>query len=105
MHGAECEIVKSVESAVGKRIRSIIQPWSLARLAILQITYDRVRFHKRFCCALRPTFEKLFTGANVRRRARKIGAGRKTVSEIDSRWIESASQRRNNNSKISRIIN
>ena len=36
-------------------------------------------------CALRlrPTFEKLFTGVNVRRRVRKIGAGCKTVYEID----------------------
>ena len=35
-------------------------------------------------CALllRPTFEKLFTGVNVRRRPRKIGAGLKTVYEI-----------------------
>ena len=40
-----------------------------------------------FICTLRlrPTFEKLFTGANVGRSTRKIGAGRKTVYEIDPR--------------------
>ena len=49
----------------------------------------RGRFHKRFCAlmpnfrALSPTFEKLFTGANVGRRAKNIGAGRKTVYDID----------------------
>ena len=32
---------------------------------------------------LRPTFEKLFTCANVGQSAQKIGAGRKTVYEID----------------------
>ena len=34
---------------------------------------------------LRPTFEKLFTGANVVCRAQKISAGRKTVYEINPR--------------------
>ena len=36
-------------------------------------------------CALclRPTFEKLFTGVNVWRRVGKIGAGGKTLYEID----------------------
>ena len=34
---------------------------------------------------MRPTFEKLFTGANVGRRVRKIGAGRKTFYEINPR--------------------
>ena len=32
---------------------------------------------------LPPTFEKLFTGINVQHKAPKIGAGRKTVYEID----------------------
>ena len=32
---------------------------------------------------LRPTFEKLFTGAKVRRKAQKFVAGHKTVYEID----------------------
>ena len=47
------------------------------------------RFHKWFCaltpnfCALRPTFEKLFSGTNDGRRARIIGAGHKMVFEID----------------------
>ena len=36
--------------------------------------------------ALRPTFEKLFTGTKVWRKARKFGVGRKTVYEIDPRW-------------------
>ena len=41
----------------------------------------RGQFHKQFCAptpnfhALRPTFEKLFTGAKVRRKAQKMGAG------------------------------
>ena len=34
-------------------------------------------------CALRPTFEKLFTDAKVRRKAQKIGVWHKTVYEID----------------------
>ena len=34
-------------------------------------------------CPLRPTFEKLFTGAKVWRKAQKIGVGRKSVKEID----------------------
>ena len=48
-------------------------------------------FYKLFCvllqaiCALRPTFEKLFTGAKVGRKAQKVGVGRKTVYEIDPR--------------------
>ena len=33
--------------------------------------------------ALRPTFDKLFTGAKVQRKAQKIGVGRKSVYEID----------------------
>ena len=41
-----------------------------------------VDFINRFA-PLRPTFEKLFTGTNVGRRAQKIGAGRKTVYEIN----------------------
>ena len=38
-------------------------------------------------CALRqlPTFEMLFTGVDVQGSVQKIGAGRKTVYEIDSR--------------------
>ena len=32
---------------------------------------------------LRPTIEKLLTGAKVRRKARKFGVGRETVYEID----------------------
>ena len=49
----------------------------------------RGQFHKQFCAptpnfhALRPTFEKLFTGAKVRRKAQKMGAGRETFYEID----------------------
>ena len=49
----------------------------------------RGRFHKGFCavtpnfCALRPTFEKLFTGAKVRRKAQTMGAGCETFYEID----------------------
>ena len=63
---------------------SVIRP-----LLYLQATMAWGRFQKRFCAltpnfwALRPTLEKLFTGPNVGRRARKIGAGRKTVNEID----------------------
>ena len=51
------------------------------------------QFHKRFCaptpnfCALCPTFEKLFTGAKVRRKVQKFGLGRETVYEIDPRSI------------------
>ena len=51
----------------------------------------RGRFHKGFYaltpnfCALRPTFEKLFTGAKVRRKAQTMGAGRETFYEIDPR--------------------
>ena len=47
------------------------------------------QFHKWFCtltpnfCTLGPTFEKLFTGPNDGRRARKFGAGRKTVYEME----------------------
>ena len=47
------------------------------------------RFHKliyalcQTICALRPTFEKLFTGAKVQRKAQKISVERKTVYEID----------------------
>ena len=50
------------------------------------------RFHKRVLHpepkfrALRPTFEKLFTGTKVWRKARKFGVGCKTVYEIDP-WI------------------
>ena len=36
-------------------------------------------------CAQCPTFEKLFTGAKVWRKAQKIGVGRKTEYEIDPR--------------------
>ena len=49
----------------------------------------RGRFHKLIyalrqnICALRPTFEKLFAGAKVRRKAQKFGVGLKTVYEID----------------------
>ena len=49
----------------------------------------RGRFHKLFCaltpnfCALRPTFEKLFTGAKAQPKAQKMGAGRETFYEID----------------------
>ena len=48
-------------------------------------------FYKLFCvllqaiCALRPTFEKLFTGAKVGRKAQMVGVGRITVNEIDPR--------------------
>ena len=35
-----------------------------------------------------PTFEKLFTGANVGPRAQKIGAGHKTVYEIGPRSVK-----------------
>ena len=48
------------------------------------------RFDKKIICALRltvcairPTFEKLFIGAKVQRKAQKIGVGCKTVNEID----------------------
>ena len=34
---------------------------------------------------LRPTFEKLLTGAKVRPKEKKIGVGRKSVYEIDPR--------------------
>ena len=46
-------------------------------------------FHKRFCTltpnfrTLRPTFEKLFTGAKVQCREQKFGLGRKTVNEFN----------------------
>ena len=33
--------------------------------------------------ALCPTFEKLFNGAKVKRKAQKLSVGRKTVYEID----------------------
>ena len=36
--------------------------------------------------ALRPTFEKLFTGAKVQRKAQKMGAGRETFYEINP-WM------------------
>ena len=39
-------------------------------------------FHPTFT-PLRPTYEKLFTGAKVRRKAQKIGVGRKSVYETD----------------------
>ena len=51
----------------------------------------KVRFHKliyalhQTICTLRPTFEKLFNGAKVWRKAPKIGIGHKTVNEIDPR--------------------
>ena len=51
------------------------------------------RFHKLICAirhtvgALRPTYEKLFTGAKVRRKVQKIAVWRKTVYEIDP-WSE-----------------
>ena len=35
--------------------------------------------------ALRPTLEKLFTGAKVWRKAQKMGAGRENFYEIDPR--------------------
>ena len=40
-------------------------------------------------CALhqRPTFEKLFSGVRVQRKAQKIGGGRKTVYEIDLKSV------------------
>ena len=50
------------------------------------------RFHKWFCAptpnfrALRPSFEKLFTGAKVRRKAQKMGAGCETFYEINP-WM------------------
>ena len=49
------------------------------------------RFHKlsyalrQTICALRLTFEKLFTDAKVWRKVQKIGVGCKTVYEIDPR--------------------
>ena len=67
---------------------------SLGSIVCLRYSDDPItwgRFHKRFCTltpnfrALHPTFEKLFTGANVGRRAQKVGAGRKTVYEMDPR--------------------
>ena len=39
-------------------------------------------------CALHPTFEKLFIGAKVRRKAQKIGVGCKTVYEIDPWFLQ-----------------
>ena len=55
----------------------------------------RGRFHKRFCAplpnfrALCPTFEKLFIGAKVWRKAQKFSKGNETVYEIDP-WNISA---------------
>ena len=55
------------------------------------------QFQKWYCTltpnfrALRPTFEKLFTGPNVGRRARKIGTVRKTVYETDTQWAAKTS--------------
>ena len=43
----------------------------------------KVNIKKRTICALRPTFEKLFTGAKVQCKAPKIGIWRKTIHEID----------------------
>ena len=46
------------------------------------------QFHKLFCtpmpnfCTLCPTFENLFIGSNVQRKARKFDLGRKSVHEI-----------------------
>ena len=40
-----------------------------------------------YALRLRTTFKKLFTGANVGRRAQKIGAGCKTVYEINP-WLQ-----------------
>ena len=50
---------------------------------------NRGQFHKLFCaltpnfCTLRPTFEKLFTGAKVWCKAQKMGVGHKAVYKID----------------------
>ena len=48
-----------------------------------------------FCCTLRqivhtlrPTFEKLFTGVKVWRKAQNMGVGRKRVYEIDPRQTQ-----------------
>ena len=49
------------------------------------IEVPRVYFINGFV-PLRPTFEKLFTGAKVWRKARKFGVGHKTVYEIDP-WL------------------
>ena len=40
----------------------------------------------------RKKIEKLFSGVEVRRRARKIGAGRKTVYEIDPWFVTNLGQ-------------
>ena len=68
-----------------KRFQALISKhWSLKKQA-----WSWGWFYKWFCtltpnfCALRLTFVKLFTGANVGRRAQKISAGRKTVYEIN----------------------
>ena len=51
----------------------------------------RCRFHKLIyilrpaICALRTTFEKLFTGAKVWRKVQKISVGRKKAYEINPR--------------------
>ena len=58
---------------------------------IKQKSETRGRFFKLVCTlchtvrALRPTFEKLISGAEVGRRTWKIGVGHKTVYEIDPR--------------------
>ena len=55
----------------------------------MQVSSIKGRFHKLICalrpaiCTLRPTFEKLFIGAKVWRKAKKIAVGDKIVNEID----------------------
>ena len=62
--------------------------WKLM-IQVLAIAFQGTQFHKRFCapmpnfCALRQTFEKLFTGAKLWRKVQKKGVGCKSVFEID----------------------
>ena len=40
-------------------------------------------------CSLRPTFEKLFTGAKARRKAQKLGARRKRWAQGEKPFMKS----------------
>ena len=61
--------------------------------SIIWVILEQTKYHKlihamrQTICALRPTFEKLFTGAKVRRKAQKIDVGRKIVYEIDPGFV------------------
>ena len=64
--------------------------WQYRTQKVVKKMYStRCRFHKLIyilrpaICALRTTFEKLFTGAKVWRKVQKISVGRKTFNEIE----------------------